>query len=478
MGTKGSVADASIPDPPERDGPSASIFRMPEIRDWWEREFKGGRNGGTNADKRERRGRSPRMSEPGRPRNRSPDPCEALVDYAGRLIGPLAGRFPASQLLRHLAHVCRERSDLLDGRAGSRFDAALIALSVHWRDWLRPPEDWEPQGDTPAERFASLARHLFALYDIPEFMDAAWKGGLSAEGVRFQGWFKHLGHGGSIRTADDLPLPMTKRMAHHFLETPADCGILPAFRRAQVLALGGDERLARAVIASRIATDFAEDEFWGTVFRWLIDHPSVSPSDYGPILDFLHEQRYVPSVPNRAGRACGQRRQSLLVPPQPNLCMKGRTPASLLRDVEAWHKRQGSERKATGLDWKPSGIAPFTLRGGEGIDRKTYAVTELICDAELEEEGSAMGHCVATYRMLCWMGRSSIWSLTVEDSIGRTQRLLTLQIRNEDRALIQARGVSNRVVNAEEVRILRRWEDLGGPTFSTWFLIGEPPIDE
>ena len=92
------------------------------------------------------------------------------------------------------------------------------------------------------------------------------------------------------------------------------------------------------------------------------------------------------------------------------------------------------------LEWKPSGIAPLVHQVGEGADRRVYETSELICTGELQEEGAAMRHCVATYWDLCATGQSSIWSMTVEDASGRVERLLTLEVRNGERMIVQARG--------------------------------------
>src|SRR5260370_1135013 len=67
-----------------------------------------------------------------------------------------------------------------------------------------------------------------------------------------------------------------------------------------------------------------------TVVRWLIAHPDVPPAHHGAIIDYLHAQKFVPSM---EGLGRGHPR---LVPPRPHLCMKGRDPAVLLRDVEQW----------------------------------------------------------------------------------------------------------------------------------------------
>jgi len=451
-----------------------SIRQMPRQRDWQENLFKVDRRARQNTRLKTRRTALPTDTSLPRSRDRPLNP-EAVVkanarhfqDPIGTALDPYLPR-PELKILRHLAFCCRERSSLLDPFEASRYADALVVLSAYWRDWLRPLDAWEPPAEKADAQFSSLLRHLLADYDVPNFMDAAWRAGLTAEGVREQNWFMHIGRGQSIRTADDLPVPLTKRMAHHFIQSPPDVSIMAAFRYGQVLGLGGDEGLARSLLGTRIGTVFDANDFWETVIYWLVEHPDIEPVHHGPIIDFLHDQRFVPSVP--AGLVRGQRR---LVPPRPNLCMRGRCPESLLRAVAQWH-RQLAARREWFTSWKPSSLTPLRLtEDGEG-GQTTYAVTELISSSELEEEGAAMGHCVTTYRPLCQSGQCSIWSLTAEDGSGRVERLLTLEVQNWLREIVQARGRLNRWPYPEELRILTRWASVGGPTLAQQVLYSVP----
>ncbi len=237
---------------------------MPETRARRERLSKAERRKRKNS-KAEAARRSIRTQRtPARPRLPPGDTAGLLqCDHAGRIVrlppAPVArlvsrlldgiwtsgpSRYaipPDEKVLRSLVFRCWERTDLLDGREATRYAHALLALSAHWRDWLRPFDGWEPPEAEPGEQFGSLARHLLARYDVPSFLDVAWFAGLTPEGVRQLGWFKHVGRGENLRTAGDLPIPLSKRMAHHFLQAPPGLGIPAAFRRAQVLGMGGDE---------------------------------------------------------------------------------------------------------------------------------------------------------------------------------------------------------------------------------------------
>src|SRR5262249_13247118 len=232
---------------------------------------------------------------------------------------------PDSEVLQRILVFCADQTDLLIDQQAPRYGNALLALAAHHKDWIRPLEHWRVTSHNTGRQFRSLLRHLIARYDIPAFMDMAWLEGLTSEGVKHQQWYQHIAQGRNIRTAEDLPIPLTKKQAHHFLRAPEDFDIPSAFRWAVIIDLGGDERLVRSILGTRIGTSFGAKEFWASVFRFFIAHPSLDPRHHGPIIDYLLTQKFEPSILNpRADQAD----QPPLVPPQPNLCMKGRTPES------------------------------------------------------------------------------------------------------------------------------------------------------
>jgi hypothetical protein len=396
-----------------------------------------------------------------------------LFDSLSRGNDPNSSRQPDVEVLRTLLTFCRSESDLLTDQGASHFANALLALSAHRNDWVRPLEGWRARSHNARRQFQALVRHLIARYDVPAFMDAAWLEGLTPEGVRHQGWYKHIGSGQNIRTANDLPVALTKKQAHHFLGTPDDLDIVSGFRRALIIDLGGDERLVRSILGTRIGTTFTDEGFWDSVIRWLIAHPTLHPINHGPIIDFLYNQKFVPSVPNPN---VDESEQAPLVPPQPHLSMKGRTPQSLRRAVADWH-RDLAERQATATavtSWGPAGFAPFIHKEGSGAEMRVYEVIELLTAQDLFEEGRAMSHCVASYARACAAGRSSIWGIRMRLESGRVVRQATVEVRSRDATIVQIRRRSNKPPTNRELTLLRRWENAGGPSLSP--LIARTPV--
>jgi hypothetical protein len=374
-------------------------------------------------------------------------------------------RLAFHNLLQHVS-LC---SDLVSGQpviahfgwqVGNTFVDGLLALARHARNWIRLPTLWKPKTHNARRQFSSLARHLFAEWPVPAFMDSVWFLGNGRGTVQQQEWFVHVGCGQNIRTTD-LPIPYTKRMAHHFMHAPSDLTVEAALRWGQILGIGGSERLARAVVGTRLSTSFGHDDFWVTVLRFFIANPMLDLAHVGPIIDYIEQQRYVsqdvlvaPGVVERRG------------PAQPNFTMKGRTPASLLRQVDAWH-RMLAKTEQPKAEWPRSGIAPFEfIEGAErGGNLKIWSVTELLSTKALVAEGRKMKHCVATYAHSCGSGACSIWTLEVETSDGRA-KILTVEVRNAARLICQARGKCNMLPGEKHRGILRRWAEQAGLTLA------------
>ncbi len=375
-------------------------------------------------------------------------------------------RLAFAELLQHVG-AC---ADLMNNQpvirqfgwqAGNNFINGLLALARHVCHRLRPISAWKPQTHNARRQFASLARHLFADWPVPAFLDSVWFVANSQQAARQQGWFLHVGRGQNIRTAD-VPIQLTKRMAHHFMQAPSDFTVEAALRWGQIHGLGGVERLAMAIAGTRLATDFEHDEFWTSVLQFFIAHPMLDMAHVGPIVDFIHQQRFVS--------------QDRFVPPghierngptQPNFTMKGRTPESLLRQVEAWHGSLAKSRPKFSLEWSPSGIGNFEFVEGteRGRNLRIWRITELLNSNALIDEGHKMKHCVGTYGHSCASGVCSVWTMESETFEGRA-RVLTIEVRNGVRLICQARGKGNVLPDEKQRNVLRQWAAQAGLTLA------------
>jgi hypothetical protein len=85
-------------------------------------------------------------------------------------------------------------------------------------------------------------------------------------------------------------------------------------------------------------------------------------------------------------------------------------------------------------------------------------------DLELAAEGRRMNHCVYSYVWSIQKGQTSIWSMMLEDGKGATGRwaMLTIEVRNDLRRVVQARGRFNRPATSEEHGVLLAWAGQNG----------------
>jgi hypothetical protein len=374
-----------------------------------------------------------------------------LIAFSG-----LRDNIPVRRAFLQLLQVAQRHTGLIDvtpvfpslgAEQGNTYIEALLALAHHRSVWLRAPEDWRPATHNAHRKFSALARHLLAYYPVPAFFDAAWFEGATAEARRHQAWFRHIGIGKNIRTAGQ-PIPLTSRAAHLFLQAPADLPIEAALRWGQAQAIGAETRLCRALVATRLSTPQEDEAFWTSVLHFFVNNPMLDPDQIGPIVDFLHHRRFVfqPVI--------GPLGVPIQAIPEPTFSMKGRTVPALLRRVEEWHRELHRESRKAQLEWEPRpDIAAFDYTERDHEDRPIFfwTIHELTSRRELQEEGKAMRHCVASYDRSCANGGTSIWSLRVrapQEEMGR--RVMTIEVQNHRRAVVQARGRCNKTSTARQ----------------------------
>jgi PcfJ-like protein len=342
-----------------------------------------------------------------------------------------------------------------DNRKG--FNSGLLALALYHGDWLRSIESWHPVQQSAWPLFSSLAQHLLARYPIPPYMTSAWFDLPPGEKLPQHDWYKHLGRGENIRTAH-LPLRLTRAMAHLFTQAPHHYAAVAAVRWAQVIGLGGSKALARAVVGTRLGKVLGNEEFWESVLHFFVNHPGLDLAHVGPVVDFLQHQRFEWKEGVSPGGVFGNQ-----PPPRPDYTMKGRTVASILRQVEEWHKELGQETNQPLFTWQHTRFNDFRLVQGEEAlgNMRGWTITEILTSRALFLEGQAMRHCVASYREKCIRRQSSIWSMQVETRRGR-QRALTIEVDLPKRTVCQVRGKCNRLPSANERTIAERWAAVEG----------------
>lgn len=316
---------------------------------------------------------------------------------------------------------------------------------------LRPLSEWKPQGKSATALFRSLGGHLLAKYPMPPFI---WSGFFGERNRHlFAKMITHIASGGSlvdhIKT-DNFPVKLTRKLCHEFLKSPADLPIVHALRRTQVLGAGGSNRLLQAILATPLGTDIhdaSEEDFYQAMFQWFAHQPMLDPNQVGPLFDFIRHCR-------------GQDR---------SYSLKGRTGLSVIRAMETWHAenaRAGMHNYKGAHVFKPSGFPAAEYDFSRGDIVEIWRIKEILTAKDLAAEGKRQGHCVFSYNRRIETGEVSIWVLSKEDNKSRDEHsgvwnMLTLEVRNQLRSVVQARGRFNRPATTHELNLIHRWMATG-----------------
>jgi hypothetical protein len=317
---------------------------------------------------------------------------------------------------------------------------------------VRSIETWSGSGAGWRGAVAALAQHLIGVHAIPAFLASAWYAEADDPyGQAKRRWFAEHAAGRSFRSLD-LPIRMSRRMEHRFLQSPAHADIARAMRRAELLALGADAAFTDAILATRPAQSLEHGDFWRTAWIFLIANARALPIDQlAPVIDFLHGVRHEHVV---VDTPAGSEDRG---PHDPQFSLKGRTMRSVLQLMVRWHRGLGLVPSR--LEWARSTQRPMTLElPAEDPDAPPtrWELIELTSAAMLRQEGAALKHCVAGYGRLCASGRSRIWSLRRRRD-GPPRPVLTIEIDPSRRAIVQVRGLYNRKPAGRSWQLVQTW---------------------
>lgn len=319
----------------------------------------------------------------------------------------------------------------------------VFSLADLKSSWVRTADTWQRNSHNPEKQLSSLKRHLLAIYEVPAFLDQVWDR-YDSGGPQ---WFVAVGQGYNIRYCN-LPIELSKRMAHEFLQTPRGYTVANALRRAQVLGVGGDENLAYHICRSRLGHCFEKDDFWVTVIRFFAQLEMFDNAHIPQIIDYLHFIVFQERKEVNGKEVVGN----------PTFSMKGRTAEKLLAQSVAWHKRS-DYRQEEDLAWtKAENIREEKWEIGENEKQRVYTLFELNSSKLLREEGRTMHHCVYSYAKSCFTKRSAIFSLRLQNPFEvKPETLATIEVNLATMQVVQIRGKCNARVCTESSRKIEDW---------------------
>jgi hypothetical protein len=309
--------------------------------------------------------------------------------------------------------------------------------------FVRPIAAWKPKGKGRETLFRGLCAHLLATFPMPPFL---WSAFFEPDAQAFGPFVAHVAKGGSAQAgvkAGLLPVPLTRKMCHDLLQTPADVSFFKALRRTEVRAGGGDLRFLGTWMgtqAGRRLHSAADEAFWATVIEWFAKNPMADPNQVGPLVDFIAHRRQQDA----------------------EFSMKGRGILAMLRAMAEWHGQLAEAKVVYGVIFGASGFRPFALERSARDPSGNYVteawkVEEILSSRRLAEEGRALSHCVYSYASSVEQGHTSIWSLSLDG-----QKLVTVEVRNQARRVVQVRGKFNRAASSREFAIIAQWAGASG----------------
>ncbi|MEL1245118.1 PcfJ domain-containing protein [Flavobacterium sp. DGU11] len=330
-----------------------------------------------------------------------------------------------------------------------------VLVNVAWFEdkTVRPVAEWVKDSLTAEGQLASLIRHCFAKYEVPEFMEYTF-----AENSRIPMYYYiKLGRGDSVQALNIIPAGFTARMAHEFRNTPKQFTIVQAIRRAQALGCGATAARAEAVAWAHEFERFQNPVFTLAVIRFVAKVEENIPFDQlQQALEYLNEMY-------RTNNAYS---------------FKGRTWASVTKRAAEYHAELARKRAAEQFsDWELCGVKDYEVEKENGI----FRIIQLGTSEALYEEGREMSHCVADYAYDCTLGTVAIFSMRrfVPGDVGYVT-LATIEVAIETAEIVQAKAKFNEMPCDEARAVMMDWavaEKLTDGTFYEEEYVPPPPAD-
>ncbi|MGH1387063.1 PcfJ domain-containing protein [Kordia sp.] len=314
------------------------------------------------------------------------------------------------------------------------FLRSIYEISWFSTNYVRDVKTWKRTSHNAEKQLKSLVKHCFAKYDVPVFMYEAWLD----TNRKYMSWFIDLGKGQGVKTLTKVPVRLTKKGAHQFLQAPSNYTIEMALRRAQALAFGTDELLAERIACTALSRNgFEHESFWETVIQFFMKQTMLDFNKMTEIIDYL----------------------SHCIRQNVEYTIKGRTITSLTRQSDEWHTEQAIHRASMVevFTWKPTLNSSLVVTSKSEKDVKKYRLFELCSSKELIAEGRKMNHCVASYARSCCVKVTSIFSLRCISFSKGHETLATIEMDIRSQTIVQAKARFNKPISGIAKKIMKDW---------------------
>jgi hypothetical protein len=315
------------------------------------------------------------------------------------------------------------------------FIEVLAHMSAFGTKMVRPVEDWVKDSLTAEGQLASMIRHCFAKYDVPQFMEYVFASGNTVHMF----WYIQLGRGDSVQKLAAFPVQFTNKMAHAFRETPAQYTVEQAIRRAQAIGFGANAQTAEAIAWSATIEEIVNAGFRAAVISFIAKVKETPAFDrLQQVIEFLAAMHVADNA----------------------YSLRGRTWVSVSRQAAEYHAELAKKKAAESFsDWVRSTIKDYEVEKESGI----FKIVQLDTSEALYEEGHEMSHCVAEYAYDCTEGGVAIFSLrrfaADEENF---ERLATIEVQLAYKEIVQAKAEYNEMISEEANDLILEWAKAEG----------------
>lgn len=242
---------------------------------------------------------------------------------------------------------------------------------------------------------------------------------------------------------------LTKKEVFYLYTCPYVIDFYQGITYAIAKAAGATEGVASMLYNSKLATESVLKPFYQTVVRFFVQNPAQSKNEINDLLDYL-------TMKHRT---------------TPGFTMAGQHLSTIrVKNVE-WHYQLRREKVLGSDTWTGHDYLEGKYISGQAGDKYLWTMSQICNAKDLAAEGTAMRHCVLSYKARCIDGTTSIWSLKMEHctddgfGMGGAVRKLTVEV-NIHSGIVQARGLANRAAREQEMAILRMWARENNVNFS------------
>jgi hypothetical protein len=310
-------------------------------------------------------------------------------------------------------------------------------------------------------------KYTFGKYRVPAFLDFAWYkrpaiaetsynntyGRLRNDAVNqptprpeqklydFKAWWICLASGGSLykEYCKDF---LTKKEVHVFSTCPHDItpeeAVIYAVALSYGASIGSALRLAKTKLNQKRLDVDVSGKFWREVIQFFSMHTPDTIEHTNDFLDYLWAEF------NR----------SLNFSP----LGKNYTIKTLHKKMKDWHYELARVKVMGDHKWDGIDLPDYEIEVEDDSKKKhRWTFTQIKAAKTLAAEGTAMRHCVYSYRDQCKSGLKSIWSVKSYNESGVEKRHLTIEMVNFTRTIVQVRGRANRSATFHEHKIVNKW---------------------